>query len=231
ELASLMTWANPFFLPDIPDEAARKLSLDSSQFNEFVMRAKLTAQRSSQLNIMLACAPKSASTFIETALRKALDLPTASLFTNTMGGFAASMLGANLREQQPEELALLRNGLNGTGYVAQHHSRCTPYLAQLLDLYNVRPIVTHRNLFDTFVSLDDMVMAYRTGTAEDTKHYFNDALPTNYGTLDLEQRLTLLVHRNTTWYIQFYLSWKKCERAGLIRPLWISYEDDFLGDK
>jgi hypothetical protein len=231
EIASVLTWANPFFLADIPEEAAQTLSLNLNQFSELVMRAKLTAKRSSQVNILLACAPKSASTFIEAALRKALGLPAASLFTATAGGFSASMLGANLREQEMDELALIRNGLNRCGYVAQHHTRCTPYLAQLLNTYNIRPIVTHRNLFDTFVSLDDMVMAYRTGGAVDAGHYFSDGLPANYARLDVEDRLTILAQRNTAWFIQFFVSWKKCERAGLAKPLWISYEQDFLGDK
>lgn len=231
ELASALAWANPFFIPDMPAGTAQQLALNLNQFTEFVMRAKLTARRAGQLNILLACAPKSASTFIETALRKALDLPTVSLFTTTPSGLSGSMLGANLREQEMDELALIRNGLNGAGYVAQHHTRCTPFLAGMLNTYNVTPIVTHRNLFDTIVSLDDMVMAYRTGGARDRDLYFSDGLPANYGGLDREDRLTILAQRNTAWFIQFFVSWKKCERAGLIKPLWISYEKDFLGDK
>jgi hypothetical protein len=231
EIASALTWANPFFIAEIPAAAAGKLALNMDQFAEFVMRAKLTASRATQLNVLLACAPKSASTFIESALRKALGLPTASLFTATINGWAGSMLGANLREQEADELALIRCGLNGRGYVAQHHMRCTPYLAGMLDFYNIRPIVTHRNLFDTFISLDDMVCGYRPGRPEDADYYFSDGLPANYGALDVEERLTILAQRNTAWFIQFYVSWKKCERAGLVKPLWISYEEDFLGDK
>jgi hypothetical protein len=41
----------------------------------------------------------------------------------------------------------------------------------------------------------------------------------------------ILAQRWTPWLVQFYLSWKKCERAGFAEPLWISYEQDFLGDK
>ena len=41
----------------------------------------------------------------------------------------------------------------------------------------------------------------------------------------------LLAQRWTAWLVQFFVTWKKCERLGLIRPLWVSYEDDFLGDK
>jgi len=231
ELASALSWSNPFYLPEMPSENAHQLAIGTAQLAELIMRAKLTAHHAPQRNVLLACAPKSASTFIAGALQAALGLRSAALFASTTGPHALSMMGGNLREQEPEELALIRNGLNGVGYVAQHHSRCTPYLAMLLKTYNVRPIVTIRNLFDTFVSLDDMIMGYRSDRLTDAGFYFSDGLPANYGRLDREDRLTILVQRNTAWFIQFYVSWKKCERAGLTAPLWVSYEKDFLADK
>lgn len=230
-LASAMSWANPFYIPDIQGDAARSLAVSSNMLAELTMRAKLTANRAPQLNLLLACAPKSASTFIAAALQKGLGLPAASLFAATPRIHAVSMLGGNLMEQEPEELALIRNGLNGTGYVAQHHARCSPYLGLMLKTYNVRTIVTHRNLFDTFVSLDDMIMGYRNDRELQEGFYFSDGLPSNYGKLDIEDRLTILVQRNTAWFIQFYVSWKKCERANIVKPLWVSYEKDFLADK
>lgn len=231
EFASALSWANPFYIPEMPDEAASKLAININQLAELTMRAKLTASRMPQLNVLLACAPKSASTFIAGALQTALGLPSAALFASTPRIRSVSLMGGNLREQEPEELALIRNGLNGVGYVAQHHSRCTPYLSLMLRTYNVRPIVTHRNLFDTFISLDDMIMGYRSDKESDAGFYFSDGLPANYGRLDPEDRLTILVQRNTAWFVQFYVSWKKCERAGLAQPLWVSYERDFLADK
>ena len=44
------------------------------------MRSKLTIKNSRQPNILLACAPKSASTFLHGALVRALGLPSACLF-------------------------------------------------------------------------------------------------------------------------------------------------------
>jgi hypothetical protein len=230
-LASALSWANPFYIPDMAPDVARNLAVGPNQLAELTMRAKLTAHHAPQLNVLLACAPKSASTFIAGALQTALGLPSAALFANTPRIRAVSMMGGNLMEQEPEELALIRNGLNGQGYVAQHHARATPYLSLLIRTYNVRPIVTHRNLFDTFVSLDDMIMGYRSDKDSDSGFYFSDGLPAHYGRLDREDRLTILVQRNTAWFIQFYVSWKKCERANLVKPLWVSYEHDFLADK
>jgi hypothetical protein len=31
--------------------------------------------------------------------------------------------------------------------------------------------------------------------------------------------------------LPFFMSWKRCAEMGLVDPLWISYERDFLGDK
>jgi hypothetical protein len=232
EVASALTFANPFFMADIPEENARQLAVNLELFAEIVMRAKLTAARAPQSNILVACAPKSASTFIQDALRAGLNLPAASLFTATYDAGSGSALGANLREQEPDELALIRNGLNKRGYVTQMHMRCSPYAARLLNAYNIRPIVTYRNLFDTIVSVDDMQCEWRRAPGGTTaSYYFNDGLPGNFLSLDREDRLMILAQRHTTWFLQFYMSWKKCERLGLTKPLWVSYDSDFLGDK
>jgi hypothetical protein len=230
-IASALSFANPFFVPDIPDAPARQLAVSLEDFAEFSMRAKLTAKHADQPNILVACAPKSASTFIQAALIKALQLPQACLFTPTLDWRSAASLGANLREQDPDELSLMRNGLNARGYVAQHHARCTPYLARLLGVYNVRPILTHRNIFDTVVSMDDMVMEWRSDPNSSQYGYFSDGMPSNFQTLPREDRLLILAQRWTPWLVQFYVTWKKCEKLGLTKPLWISYEQDFLGDK
>ncbi len=231
EIASLLTYANPFFLPEIPAESARQIAADLELYAETVMRAKLTATRARQLNVLVACAPKSAPTFIQDALCKALNLPVGGLSTATMDATSGSMLGANLKEQEPDELALIRNGLNMRGYVAQHHARCSPYLARLLSAYKVRPIITHRNILDTIVSMDDMVMEWRAPNAAASVYYFNDGMPGNFHTRDRDDRLMMLAQRWTAWLVQFYISWKKVEQMGLIKPVWVSYETDFLGDK
>ena len=231
ELASALTFANPFFMADIPEGNAAQLAVNLELFAEIIMRAKLTAARAQQTNVLVACMPKSASTFIQDALRNALALPAAGLFTATFTAASGSGLGGNLREQEPDELALLRNGLNQRGYVAQHHTRCSPSVARLLQTYNVQPIVTYRNILDIIVSANDMIEEWRAAPGAEDQHYFNDGLPGNFARLDRADRLMILAQRHTPWLLQFYISWKKCEKMGLTKPLWISYDQDFLGDR
>ena len=231
EIASALTYANPFYMADIPDENAKQLAVSLDWFAEMVMRAKLTASRSAQMNVLVAAAPKSASTFIQDALRAALNLQSACLFAPAMDWASASALGASLMEQEPDELALIRHGLNGHGYVAQHHARCSPYMARMLAFYRVRPIITHRNILDTIVSMDDMVLQWRAPAPASDGHFFNDAMPNNFHRMEREDRLMVLASRWAPWLVQFYVTWKRCAALGLARPLFVAYETDFLGDK
>lgn len=231
EVAAALSHAYPFYVPTMDDGSAGRLALSLTQLTELVLRARLTASRARQPNILLACAPKSASTFISAALCRAMEVSQVSLALPAYTAYSSSVLGANLRNQETDELALMRHGLNGIGYVAQHHVRCTPYLCRQIELYNIRPIVSIRNYFDTLVSLDDMFMEPRKVARSGNPHYFFDGLPTHYASMDPVDRYHLLVDANCVWYVQFLLNWRKCEAAGLVKPLWVSYEKDFLTDK
>ncbi|MCM2291890.1 hypothetical protein NAC44_06055 [Allorhizobium sp. BGMRC 0089] len=233
-LASILSLSHPFYVPEMGEESAKNLELTQVQLGEAVMRARLTASRSAQTNILVAALPKSASTFISTSLRKALDLPNVVLMAPSLLAQPPFSMGIWLREQETDELALMVHGLNRTGYVAQHHIRCTPYLCRQMALYNIRPIVTYRNVFDSLVSYDDMRRADRESWLSNLKGddiYLVDGLPDNYNDLDDETRLNLMVAREAAWYLEFYMSWKVCERQGLVKPLWVSYEKDFLASK
>ena len=231
EVATALSFGNPFCIPNVDAENAKQLAISVQQFAELIMRSRVTCNHAKQPNILIACAPKSASTFIWASLQRATNLPGVSLAAAAMSPQSTSQLGMNLREQETDELALIRNGLNGMGYVAQHHIRCTPFLCQQMNLYNIRPIVTYRNYFDTLISLDDMFMEWRSSGEITDFRFFDDGLPANYFDMDAEDRLHLIADRSTTFYIQFYLTWKKCEAMDLIKPLWVSYEDDFHSDK
>jgi hypothetical protein len=220
ELAAGMAWANPFFLPNIPRESLDVLALDRGYFAEMVMRAKLTAQGSDRLNVLLASAPCAAPDFLDSALVAALSLHPANIVA---GAADPESLGSAPMDQEPDEFALIREGLlTGPGYVARHGARATPYGIRLMALYNIRPVVVTRNIFDTIAAIDAAAMA---GGA------VKDLLPEGYAALDREDRLMLVAGRFAAWIAEFHLSWKRAEAEGLVRPLFLSYEGDFLGDR
>ncbi len=101
----------------------------------------------------------------------------------------------------------------------------------MLDTLNVRPVVTYRNIFDSLISLDDMITEAHMSVPEERDIYAFTGLPKSFRTMERAERLYLLAVRMTYWYLSFYISWRKCEAEGLVAPLWISYDEDFLGDR
>jgi hypothetical protein len=222
ELAAGMSWANPFFVPNIPPQALDMLALDRGYVAEMMMRAKLTAVRSASLRLLIASAPFAAPPFLHDALSASLGLAPADFFA------AASDpegLGASALDQEPDEFALVREGLlPGPGLIARHAARATPYAVRLFNLYNIRPIVVFRDMADTIAEMD---VALMNGAAPAS---VAAALPAGYARMAREPRLTLLAARFGGWIGDFERSWIRATQEGLVRPLFLSYEADFLGD-
>ncbi|MBB4954586.1 hypothetical protein H4S14_002475 [Agrobacterium vitis] len=229
ETTVALSHVHPFFLPKMKEGDGENGSICLGQFADFVLQARLTANRTNNTNLLVASMPGSASTFVANSLRKALGLRTANLVSMAYSDYSASLFGANLNSKELDELALQRNGLDRRGYVAQHAVLCTPYIARQMTMYRIRPIVTTRNFFSTLASTDDTLMAARTAQASCGDSFFDDGMPACYQDLPFDARLDLLVDAQAIWYAQFLTGWKKCEAQGQIKPLWISYERDILG--
>ena len=187
--------------------------------------AKSVAAQS--INIYVAAMPKSGSSFLANALSSALDVPFRHLTTPHPRPSEAQMNG---REQEIDELALVKKGLGGTGFVAQHHTKSTVYMMQLLSSYNVGSIVTFRNIFDGIISYDEML---KTESWSDPPKQGALKIPVNYSELSFDERIEVISSNYAIWCIDFYLSWKRVEQAGF-KFLWVDY-DQYLsrssGDK
>lgn len=223
ELAAGMAWANPFFLPNIPRASMGALALDRGAFAELIMRAKLTAARAEAIRLLVVSAPFAAPSFFTDALTTALGLSPADFFASAADPQA---LGSAALDQEPDEFALVREGLlPGVGTIASHAMRATPYATRLLGRYDVKPIVVFRGLADTIADLDEALVA---GTAPLA---LAGTLPSAYATLGRETRLLLLAGRFGAWICDFERSWIRAAQDGVLMPLFLSYEDDFLGDR
>jgi hypothetical protein len=176
------------------------------------------------IRICVFCMPKSGSSFLTHCIEQVLKLQFMRL-TSFIPAPNAALLGMNGREQEFDDFALISALANTNGqFIAKHHTRCTPYLCLQLQFYRLLPIVTMRNLFDAIVSYDDMMIPMRNWQQEG----FVFPLPLHYASLPVTQRYLIVAQGIGLWYINFYLTWKRCERAGLINPCWISYEDDLV---
>ena len=94
------------------------------------------------VHILIACMPKSGSTFLSDVIGQC-------------PGFRRAILtpSAGRREQEIDE-QLLRK-LGKVSYVAQHHVRNSEWTSEMCNAYGVAPIVLVRSLQDVVVSLRD----------------------------------------------------------------------------
>jgi hypothetical protein len=220
---------NPFY-PLTEDEAqALRAGIGTDAPLAGLVAARHQAMRPAPRRYVICCMPKSGSSFLRTALQRALDLP-APLLTGFGNTEVSSMFGLNPREQEFDELALVKAALLAPqGFVAQHHTRYTQYLGLQMVAYGLTPIVTLRNIPDALVSFDDMMLAWRTGAGpnawtEDSPF----ALPRGYIGLPPDARIRLIARSLGVWLIQFHLSWLRGARQGFVSPLVIRYEEDIL---
>jgi hypothetical protein len=217
---------NPFLrLAEDEVDAIRRIARPEMLGDLVALRDAATRSRAPKYAVF--CMPKSGSSFIQSALQHSLQLPFVSLTSFTNPG-ASSAFGMNGREQELDELAVMKAVLqNPAGFVAQHHTRCTLYLASQMQLFGIRPIVTIRNILDCIVSFDDMMLQWRADQG-DVRLDPQFALPLDYERRPPEARYTLLAHGFGIWLINFYLSWRRGIRQGSADPLLIRYEDDVL---
>lgn len=140
-------------------------------------------------HILLACMPKSGSTFLTDLIGQ---LP----------GFhqAALIPLAGRREQELDEVCLQK--ADGLDYIAQVHVRHSDWTEDMCADYGLTPVVLVRNLFDVVVSLRDHVRN------ESTSWPVFFAEP-HHGKMD-DQALELMIARLALpWYVNFYMGWRR----------------------
>jgi hypothetical protein len=219
------TELNPFFVPNAKPGAQ---PLNSMQWLYVVSQARAAAANGDTRRVLVAAPMKSGSTFVSKALATALGLPRVSLIMLLARAYDYAALGAATRAHEIDELALLTACCRPDGFLSHHHMLASPYLASQADLYKLDVVLIRRNIFDMLVSLDDFTLKY---LAEDGNRdtFFRHGVPAGYAALDFDDRIARLLDRNLNFYVGYYTSWTLAERQGLIKPLWISYEDEISG--
>ena len=150
--------------------------------------------------VLLACLPKTGSTFLSEALAALPGMRRAHL-----------VMGYEHHEQELVLDHLLT--YSGTDYVAQHHIRHSEATAELCRLFDLKVVVLVRNLFDIMVSLRDHLM--RLGL-----DFSMARVDPAFRAWDEATQYRFIADMFLPWFVTFYVGWV---RAG--DRLLIGYEE------
>ena len=158
--------------------------------------------------ILVACMPKSGSSWLVAALTK-------------LTGFDRAQLSLAHVENEQELYPPLVQYWAESDTVVHQHCRASAPTIQLVQAFGMHPVVLVRNLPDTLVSMRDF---WAIGAVRNSFFY------PDWDKLDAETRHDALIGHLGPWYIQFYASWKIAEAKGVLAPFWVRY-DEMIPDK
>ena len=150
-------------------------------------------------HVVIACMPKSGSTFLCDVISQAPGFRRAQLYPST-----------DRREQELDEFCLQQ--VDRFDYVAQCHVRYSEWTADMCRSYRLKPVVLVRSLLDVIVSLRDHVRKQ----SPVWPMFFAEPF---HADLDDAQLELMLARLATPWYVNFYMSWRRAPGA-----MMISYE-------
>ena len=159
-------------------------------------------------HLLIACMPKSGSSFLSAALCAATGWPVLPM-----------SYGYMQNEQDIHLPFLLARPEANT--VTQQHCRATIPNVQILQAFGIRPIVLVRNLFDVVLSLADFYDGGAVG---------NTFFPGRWEALAPERKHDLIVDHVMPWYVTFFASWMDVIRTGWLDARLVSY-DAMIADK
>lgn len=155
--------------------------------------------RNDRKHVLLACMPKSGSSFFASAIGEIDGFRVASVVQDY-----------DRNEQELSELALLR--FHNLNYVTQNHIRYSRAVERLAAAFNLRPVILTRNIFDVIVSMRDHI---RKVSRVWPLAYVPDSLLSQPDEMIDQFVADLMV----PWYLNFYFSWTLCPGA-----LWLDYQ-------
>jgi len=147
-------------------------------------------------HILLACMPKSGSTFLSTVLASYPKFKQVNLIPSH-----------GHLDQELSELRLSR--FNHLSYAAQVHVRNSAWTQHLIDKYNLTPVVLVRNLADTVISIRDHLRRESTVLP---MAFFQEA----HAKLPDAELEECIVNLAMPWYLNFYLGWKQCKKLPIV---------------
>lgn len=172
--------------------------------NWWVTRKKVLGVRNNT-NILVACFPKSGSTYLIKLLSKVTRFPPAHL---------VQFYGQNEQDLFEHKIQHYYNSNN----IIHQHVKGTNNNVMLMKKYNIKPVIQVRNIFDVIPSIHDHIENedHRIVMSHVHKEYFD---------FSIEEKFDFLINMQLPWYFSFYISWKEASKD--IETLWITYDQLF----
>ncbi|MGC2602741.1 MAG: hypothetical protein WA384_15505, partial [Rhodomicrobium sp.] len=155
---------------------------------------KTTARRVLHIkrpHLLVACMPKSASTFLTGVLAELPGMRRAPLAWSF-----------ERREQVLDEIQLARYDLDA--YVCQQHLRYSSHVGKAIKEYGLTPVVLTRNIFDIVASIRDH-------TRNESSHSPMVAIGPEHAKLPDSALEELIAELAIPWFINFYVSWQNVD--------------------
>jgi len=166
--------------------------------------------------IIIACMPKSGSTFVAKLLQSATGFPDRPVLSHA--------------ENQDINDTVVR-ALNGLGSVSQIHMVCTQDFVHLANSYDIRTVILERNLLDVVVSFAEFLCSEEIehsysgiGFLNTTQNFVSDRSVCD---LPMSRRYDFIIDLALPWYLRFHVSWKKYSQSMSLQPFWLTYEEFF----
>ncbi|MCA1623579.1 MAG: sulfotransferase domain-containing protein [Acidobacteria bacterium] len=175
---------------------------DLADFTTDIIREQLGT------HIFIACVPKSASTFLK------------NLLVSLTGYRDVFMVYAAGQNEHELYLPTLRETAH-LDTVTQQHCRASDANVQMMQAFDIKPVVLVRNIFDSVMSLLDF---------HDKGAFNSSYFRADYQSLDEETKIDLLIDNVIPWYFQFVASWSLVEKQKSLDIFWLGYED-LIADK
>lgn len=170
-----------------------------------IQRTKQSLRRPSPY-IVLACMPRTGSTFLTATLAEITG------YQNRPLTFAYG------RHEQELYLPKLLDFYH-FGSVTQQHFRATQANLELLREFDIRPVVLVRDIFDVTVSIRDYLVK------EQCSNWPTFYCDEEFWELSVERQFDAIIDLGLPWYFSFFVSWADATRKGEVSPLWMTYEE------
>ncbi len=196
--------------PDFIDTLAH--SIDNFHDDKFmeVHKKSLALKRGGNEIILVVSFPKSGSTLLANTLLQLSDYRWFRLCYRY--------------EQNEHDLYLPYLSMwNKHGVVSLLHMKATVPNVELINLFDICPVITVRNIYDTVASLFNNL---NQGKLDSTKAKGGSFLWQDQQIMALsdERKIDCLIDTAVPWCINYYVSWVHFTQTGQCRAIWVDFD-------